>query len=104
VTEMQLPAGVLAKLSDEFLEDVYSIPDGDRIKLCHINLDAYQTNVNRMFGTDFSVPILYFTQLVGVALGLSRQELALGKEIVSAEKLLSSYLDTGHVLEAKNER
>jgi len=60
--------------------------------LCHINLDAYQTNVNKKFGTNFSVPILYFTQLVGVALGLSRQELALGKEIVSAESLLSPYL------------
>lgn len=62
--------------------------------LCHINLDAYQTNVNKMFGTNFSLPILYFTQLVGVALGLSRQEIALGKEIVTAEKLLSPYL--GH--------
>jgi heterodisulfide reductase subunit B len=60
--------------------------------LCHINLDAYQTNVNKTFGTNFSVPILYFTQLVGVALGLSRRELALGKEIVSAERLLSPHL------------
>jgi len=31
---MQVPAGVLARLSDQFLEEVYSIPDGERIKLC----------------------------------------------------------------------
>jgi heterodisulfide reductase subunit B len=60
--------------------------------LCHFNLDAYQDNVNKMFGTNFAVPILFFTQLVGVALGLSGQELALGQEIVPAEKVLSAYM------------
>jgi len=60
--------------------------------LCHFNLDAYQDKVNRKFGTNFAVPILYFTQLVGVALGLSGKEILLGKEIVSASGLLSSYV------------
>lgn len=72
--------------------------------LCHINLDAYQTKVNKTFGTHFSVSILFFTQLVGVALGLSRQEIALGKEIVSAEKILSPYMDARHISEAGYER
>jgi len=34
VAEMQLPAGKLAELSEKFLQDVYTIPDGERIKLC----------------------------------------------------------------------
>ena len=60
--------------------------------LCHFNLDAYQDKVNRTFNTNFSVPILFFTQLLGVALGLSGTDISLGKEIVSAEGLLSSYV------------
>ncbi|MFH0777623.1 MAG: 4Fe-4S dicluster domain-containing protein [Candidatus Eisenbacteria bacterium] len=31
---MQLPAGTLARLSEKFLQDVCSIPDGEKIKLC----------------------------------------------------------------------
>ncbi|KPJ59303.1 MAG: hypothetical protein AMJ46_11715 [Latescibacteria bacterium DG_63] len=60
--------------------------------LCHFNLDAYQNNVNKMFGTNFAVPILFFTQLTGVALGLSGREIALGQEIVPAEEALSVYM------------
>ncbi|UCF78770.1 MAG: CoB--CoM heterodisulfide reductase iron-sulfur subunit B family protein [Candidatus Eiseniibacteriota bacterium] len=60
--------------------------------LCHFNLDAYQDNVNKMFGTNFAVPTLFFTQLIGVALGLSGQDIALGQEIVPAGGVLSSYM------------
>lgn len=60
--------------------------------LCQFNLDAYQDRVNGAFRTDFATPILYFTQLVGVALGLSDKEILLGKEIVSANRVLSSYV------------
>jgi heterodisulfide reductase subunit B len=57
--------------------------------MCQLNLDAYQTNVNRHFGTDFNLPILYFTQMIGLALGIEPKELGLGKEIVSAKAALS---------------
>jgi heterodisulfide reductase subunit B len=60
--------------------------------LCHFNLDAYQDNVNKMFDTNFAVPTLFFTQLIGVALGLSGKEIALGQEIVPAKKVLSGYM------------
>lgn len=51
--------------------------------LCQINLECYQRHVNRMFGTGFAVPILYFTQLVGLALGVPPQRLGIGTELVS---------------------
>ena len=38
--------------------------------MCQLNLDAYQSQVNRAYGTDFELPILYFTQLMGLAFGL----------------------------------
>jgi len=56
--------------------------------MCQINLEAYQGQVNRMFGTDFNIPILYYTQLLGVAFGIAPKELGIGKEIVSANAAL----------------
>jgi len=59
--------------------------------LCHLNVEAYQGQVNARFGTDISLPVLFFTQLLGVSLGLGREELGLGMELVSAEDLLAPY-------------
>lgn len=56
--------------------------------MCQINLDAYQGRVNSKFGTDYEIPILFFTQLVGLAFGLESGELGIGTEIVSPEKAL----------------
>ncbi len=35
--------------------------------LCQMNLDAFQAKVNHAFGTSFNIPILFFTQLLGLA-------------------------------------
>jgi heterodisulfide reductase subunit B len=57
--------------------------------MCQLNLDAYQANVNRYFGADFRIPILYFTQLMGIAFGVSARKAGLGSEIVSAHPALA---------------
>lgn len=59
--------------------------------LCQLNLDAYQGHVNKAYGTAFAMPVLYFTQLMGIAFGLGMKELDIGKEFVQATKLLSQY-------------
>ena len=56
--------------------------------MCQLNLDGYQENVNKHFGTDFHIPILYFTQLIGMALGIPARELGFGKEFVDASPAL----------------
>jgi len=56
--------------------------------LCHINLEAYQGNVNNLFGTDFKIPILYFTQLLGLAFGFSRKSLGVDDELTPSKQLL----------------
>jgi heterodisulfide reductase subunit B len=38
--------------------------------MCNVNLEVYQGQVNREFGTQFAIPVMYFTQLMGVALGI----------------------------------
>jgi heterodisulfide reductase subunit B len=51
--------------------------------MCQLNLDAYQPQVNRMFGTHYNIPALYFTQMMALAFGLGEKEAGFGSEIVS---------------------
>jgi len=60
--------------------------------LCQVNLECYQTAVNEEFGTDFKLPVLYFTQLLGLALGLSPKKLGFGVELVSAKPIFKKLL------------
>jgi heterodisulfide reductase subunit B len=58
---------------------------------CHLNLDAYQSTVNKKFKTNFSLPILFFTQLMGIAFGIDSKALGLQENIVPPEKVLAKY-------------
>jgi heterodisulfide reductase subunit B2 len=57
--------------------------------MCQLNLDAYQENVNKAYGTNYKIPILYFTQLMGLAFGLPADELGFGKEFIDAAPALA---------------
>ncbi len=63
--------------------------------LCQTNLDAYQSRVNKRFGTDYKLPVLFFTQLMGLAFGLSEAEVMLGASIVPPNKLLAGMAKGG---------
>lgn len=59
--------------------------------MCQTNLEVYQQQVNLEFGTNFKVPVMYFTQLVGLALGIQPKKLGIGKEFISfAPELISA--------------
>lgn len=51
--------------------------------MCQVNLECYQQQVNTEFGTNFNFPVMYFTQLIGLAFGLPHKKLGIGKEFVS---------------------
>jgi len=59
---------------------------------CHLNLDAYQGVANRKFKTNFRLPVLFFTQLMGIAFGIESKELGLRENIVPPEKALARYI------------
>lgn len=59
--------------------------------LCHMNLDFYQPEVNKLLGRDLTIPVVYFTQLMGLAFGLNPKELGFGSELVSTGKLVAQY-------------
>nr|MBN1229224.1 4Fe-4S dicluster domain-containing protein [Anaerolineae bacterium] len=54
--------------------------------LCHMNLDARQFQMK----LDFEMPVLYFTQLLAIALGLPEKSAALSKNLVNPVPLLKS--------------
>jgi heterodisulfide reductase subunit B2 len=56
-----------------------------------MNLDAFQSAVNKTYGTSFNLPIVYFTQLMGVAFGLDSKGLGLNDCIVSSTGVTAKY-------------
>jgi heterodisulfide reductase subunit B len=50
---------------------------------CHLNLDARQADIHRVKGEIFNIPILYFTQAIGLALGIPAKKLGLNRHLVS---------------------
>lgn len=57
--------------------------------LCQVNLDLRQGDAKRAHGDLPETPVLYVTQLLGLALGLSAEELGIGALSVSADTLLN---------------
>lgn len=52
--------------------------------MCQLNVDGYQGEANRHFHTNYRMPVVFFTQLIGLAFGLEPQALGFGKELVDA--------------------
>ncbi len=57
--------------------------------LCHMNLDLRQEQAAEAAGRPFSMPVLYFTQLMGIALGLPENVLGLDKLCVNPATVLN---------------
>lgn len=56
--------------------------------MCQINLDLRQAEVEKGLGVPVNLPVLYFTQLLGLALGISETNLGLDRLIVDPKPLL----------------
>lgn len=56
--------------------------------LCHANLDLRQSQIAGESHEEFDLPILYFTQVMGMAFGLAPQRLGLEKHFVDPLPLL----------------
>jgi heterodisulfide reductase subunit B len=64
--------------------DVISTP----CPLCQTNVEMYQGAINRQFGTDFHIPVVFYSQLMAVAFGMDAQrDAALQRNTVPATKL-----------------
>ena len=50
--------------------------------MCHLNLDMKQSAIETKLGETLGLPVYYISDLVGIALGLSEQELRIDKHFV----------------------
>lgn len=55
--------------------------------LCQQNLDLRQSQVNRYWKRRFDIPVLYITQLLGLAIGIDPKRLGLDKLFVDAASI-----------------
>ncbi|RMG28970.1 MAG: heterodisulfide reductase [Gammaproteobacteria bacterium] len=55
--------------------------------VCQMNVEVYQDQINRKFGTHFKMPVVYYSQLLAVAYGKSAKEAGLDGQVVPAKKL-----------------
>ncbi len=57
--------------------------------LCQLNLDMRQSDIEKKHGETFGLPVFYFTQLLGLALGLPPAQLGLRSLLVDPLPLLA---------------
>jgi heterodisulfide reductase subunit B len=65
--------------------------------LCQINLEAYQGAISRRFGTRIRMPVVFFTQLAGLAFGAGAEELGLDLHLVPFELGAAALVEAAHV-------
>lgn len=57
--------------------------------LCHMLLDAYQPRVGKRLKQKLDMPVLYFTQLIGLALQIDADQLGLKRHVVPPFSMLA---------------
>ena len=85
---LRLCRGLLANAEEEGAHCIITL-----CPLCHMNLDVYQGKVNRLFGTKYKIPILYFSQLIGLALDIPFKQLGLDKLTVKVTKEMRQLIE-----------
>ncbi len=86
----------LVQSADQFKADVMVTV----CPMCQMNIDAYQAEMNHHFHTSYKMPILFFTQLMGVAFGKDPEALGFGREFVKAREAMARIgIETPETLE-----
>jgi heterodisulfide reductase subunit B len=59
---------------------------------CHMMYDLNQPRIERTFNEKFGIPVLHYTQLLGLAMGFNPDELAFKQLRVNASKILTNQI------------
>ncbi|MFC1532144.1 CoB--CoM heterodisulfide reductase iron-sulfur subunit B family protein [Thermodesulfobacteriota bacterium] len=77
--------------------DCISYSEADAICLvcpfCSVMYDSNQKGIEAEFETDYRLPVLYLTQILGLAMGFGRKELGLNMNVVKTKSLLAKYFE-----------
>ena len=60
---------------------------------CHIMYDTNELRIEKMFNETYGIPVLHYTQLLGLAMGIPPEELAFNELRVDASKILKIALE-----------
>ena len=64
--------------------------------LCQQNVEMYQGAINKKFGTDFNIPVVFYSQLMAVAFGMEANgDAALDHNMIKPLKLVELAKKTG---------
>jgi heterodisulfide reductase subunit B2 len=76
---------VVLRLSKDILEMTTDCGANSLVvfcQLCQQNLDLRQSQINNFYKTDYRIPVLYLTQVLGLALGLSEKDVMVDRLFV----------------------
>lgn len=81
---LHLMAKIL-QAAEDAKADVISTP----CPLCQVNVEMYQDRINKEFGTNFKIPVVFYSQLMAVAFGMDgNKDAALDKHMIPPVKLI----------------
>jgi heterodisulfide reductase subunit B len=90
----------LIDLADRLGGDAMVVP----CPMCQLNLDAYQSYVNSRYGTNYKMPIVYFTQMMGLAMGMDPATLKFEEGVVPAKAMLDKWQNAEPVVKKREKR
>jgi len=61
---------------------------------CSVMYDSNQKGIESEFDRSYNLPVMYLTQILGLAMGFNRKELGLNMNVVKTKALLSAYFDS----------
>lgn len=59
---------------------------------CSVMYDSNQKGIETAFNTTYNIPVLYLTQILGLAMGMDRKELGLNMNVVKTKEALAKYV------------
>jgi heterodisulfide reductase subunit B len=79
---------IVAKLSGKIIEDA-GHRGGEAVivacPMCHSNLDMRRPDINKYWKQEFDLPVLFVTQAIGLAVGISPEKLGLKRHFVDVK-------------------
>ncbi|MCX6334338.1 MAG: CoB--CoM heterodisulfide reductase iron-sulfur subunit B family protein [Bacteroidia bacterium] len=79
---------IVSKLSGKIIEDAESRGAEAIIvacPMCHSNLDMRRNDINKYWGKEFKIPVIFITQAIGHAIGLTDKKIGLKRHFVDVK-------------------